>query len=114
MNLFLFQRNHRNIVDRWRSVVIRDISCRKFKEKDIRALSYRRILQEIKENHGKFSNTITTGIRLVSRKIILEHFNTLSEICGGSPAVQSLNFDVEICGGPPAVQSLNFDVDLVL
>ena len=56
---------------------------------------YHRILEKIKEIGQKFSSAITTGTRSGSRKIILEHFDTLSEIYGGSPAFQCLNFGVD-------------------
>ena len=53
---------------------------------------YQNILEKILQ---KISNAITTGSRSGSGKIILEHFDTLSEVYGGLPAVQSLNFDVD-------------------
>ena len=55
---------------------------------------YQRILEKIKEIRRKVSIVITTGTRLGSGKIILEHFDTLSEIYGGSSAGQSLNYGV--------------------
>ena len=56
---------------------------------------YKRILEKIKEIRQKFSSVITTDTRWGSGKVILEHFDTLSEIYGGSPAVQPLNFGVD-------------------
>ena len=72
------------------------LSAEKPEEKETNKSIKQTILEKIKVCQ-KFSNAITTGTRSGSGKVILEHFDTLSEIYDGSPAVQSFNFGVDTC-----------------
>ena len=48
--------------------------------------------EKLKEIRQSFSKAVTTGSRSGSGKIVLEHFDQLVQIWGGSPATESLTF----------------------
>ena len=53
---------------------------------------YNRVQEKLKEIRQNFSKAVTTGSRSGSGKIVLEHYDQLVQIWGGSPATEPLIF----------------------
>ena len=68
---------------------------RSLKERGIIKRGYNRVLEKIKDIRQKFSTAVTTGCRSGSGKIVLEHFDTLVLIWGGSPAAEPLSYGID-------------------
>ena len=56
---------------------------------------YNRILEKIKDIRQRFSNAVVQGSRSGSGKIVMEHYDRLKVIYGGSPSAVSLESGVE-------------------
>ena len=61
-------------------------------DKDMIKKGYNRVQEKLKEIRQSFSKAVTTGSRSGSGKIVLEHFDQLVQIWGGSPATEPLTF----------------------
>ena len=61
-------------------------------DKDMIKKGYNRVQEKLKEIRQSFSKAVTTGSRSGSGKIVLEHFDQLVRIWGGSPATEPLTF----------------------
>ena len=57
---------------------------------------YNRVLEKIKDISQNFANAITTGRRSGSRKIVMEFYEELVKLWGGSPTTKSLTFGVSL------------------
>ena len=57
---------------------------------------YNRVLEKIKDIHQRFSMAVTTGRRSGSGKVILEYYDKLVLIWGGSAAVEPLNYGTDL------------------
>lgn len=71
-------------------------------EKKLIKKGYQRIHEKLKEIRQNFSVAVTTGRRSGSGKIVLEFYDQLVQIWGGTPATQPLSFGAnteEINGG---------------
>ena len=53
---------------------------------------YSRVMEKIKEIRQSFSHAVTQGRRSGSGKIVMEHYDILVEISGGSPSTEPLPF----------------------
>ena len=56
---------------------------------------YKRIMEKIKKIRHSFSYAVTNGRRSGSGKIVLEHYDTLTNLFSGSASVEPLTFDLE-------------------
>ena len=56
--------------------------------------AYNRVQEKLKEIRQNFSTAVTTGSRSGSGKIVLEHFEELKLIWGGSPATKPLSIGI--------------------
>ena len=56
--------------------------------------NYSRVLEKTKGKPQKFLNAATTGRRSGSGKIVMEFYEELVKLWGGSPATKSLTFGV--------------------
>ena len=56
---------------------------------------YSRVMEKIKELRQGFSNAVTAGTRSGSGKLVMEFYDTMVEIWGGSPATEPLPFCVQ-------------------
>ena len=56
---------------------------------------YNRVLEKIKDIRQRFSTAVTTGSRSGSGKIILEYYDKLVLVWGGSAAVEPLNYRID-------------------
>jgi hypothetical protein len=61
-------------------------------DKDMIKKGYNRVQEKLKEIRQNFSKAVTTGSRSGSGKIVLEHYDQLVQIWGGSPATKPLAF----------------------
>ena len=61
-------------------------------DKDMIKKGYNRVQEKLKEIRQSFSKAVTTGSCSGSGKIVLEHFDQLVQIWGGSPATEPLTF----------------------
>ena len=53
---------------------------------------YKNIMEKIKKIRLSFSNAVTNGRRSGSGKIVLEHYDTLTNLLSGSASVETLKF----------------------
>lgn len=56
---------------------------------------YSRVMEKVKDIRQRFSKAITSGRRSGSGKIVLEFYDELVKIWGGSPATEPLPFGVQ-------------------
>ena len=56
---------------------------------------YSRVMEKIKELRQGFSNAVTAGTRSGSGKLVMEFYDTMVQIWGGSPATEPLPFGVQ-------------------
>ena len=68
-------------------------SCEKFKAQIRRG--YTRVQEKIKHLRQKFSNAVTSGTRSGSGKMVMEFYDVMVKIWGGSPATEPLQFGVQ-------------------
>ena len=64
----------------------------KKEDKDMIKRGYNRVEEKLKEIRQSFSKAVTTGSRSGSGKLVLEHYDQLVQIWGGSPATEPLTF----------------------
>ena len=64
-------------------------------EKALIRKGYSRVMEKIKELRQKFSNAVTTGSRSGSGKLVMEFYDVMVKIWGGSPSTEPLSFGVE-------------------
>ena len=70
--------------------------CKKLqREREGIEKGYNRVLAKIKDIRQRFSTAFTTGSRSGSEKIILEYYDKLVLIWGGSAAVEPLNYGID-------------------
>ena len=70
--------------------------CKKLpREREAIKKGYNRVLEKIKDIRQRFSTAVTTGSISGSGKIILEYFDKLVLVWGGSVAVESLNYGID-------------------
>ena len=70
--------------------------CKKLqREREGIKKGYNRVLEYIKDIRQRFSTAVTTGSRSGSGKIILEYYDKLVLIWGGSAAVELLNYGID-------------------
>ena len=66
----------------------------KMQEQSIKQ-GYNRILEKVKDIRQRFSKAIVQGSRSGSGNIVMEHFDSLKQIYGGSPSATKLAYGVE-------------------
>ncbi|KAJ7387351.1 hypothetical protein OS493_004342 [Desmophyllum pertusum] len=71
-----------------------DIQRRQKNDKELIKKGYNRIQEKLKEIRQNFANAVTTGSRSGSGKIVLEFFDQLKQIWGGSPSTEPLSCGV--------------------
>jgi len=64
-------------------------------EKALIKKGYSRVMEKIKELRQKFSNAVTTGSRSGSGKLVMEFYDVMVKIWGGSPSTEPLSFGVQ-------------------
>ncbi|PFX13472.1 hypothetical protein AWC38_SpisGene22439 [Stylophora pistillata] len=64
-------------------------------EKALIKKSYSRVMEKIKELRQKFCNAVTTGSRSGSGKLVMEFYDVIVKIWGGSPSTEPLSFGVQ-------------------
>lgn len=72
-----------------------DIDKRLQREKPLIKKGYTRIQEKIKDIRQNFATAVTTGSRSGSGKIVMEHYEQLKLIWGGSPSTEPLDFGVD-------------------
>ena len=68
-------------------------------EKAIIKKGYSRVMEKIKELRQRFSNAVTAGSRSGSGKLVMEFYDTMVQIWGGSPSTEPLSFGIESSEG---------------
>ncbi len=74
----------------------KEISQQRKVEKALMKRGYTRVQDKLKEIRQKFSEAVASGRRSGSGKIILESYDQLAQIWGGSPATEPLSSVLEI------------------
>ncbi|PFX21213.1 Membrane primary amine oxidase [Stylophora pistillata] len=57
--------------------------------------SYSRVMEKIKELRQKFCNAVTAGSKSGSGKLVMEFYDVMVKIWGGSPSTEPLSFGVQ-------------------
>ena len=65
------------------------------KDKSMIKLGYNRIKEKLKSIRQDYSKAVVSGTRSGSGKIVLQYFDDLASIWGGSPATEPLSFGVD-------------------
>jgi len=65
------------------------------KDKSMIKLGYNRIKEKLKSVRQDYSKAVVSGTRSGSRKIVLQYFDDLASIWGGSPATEPLSFGID-------------------
>ena len=68
-------------------------------EKAMIKKGYSRVMEKIKELRQRFSNAVTAGSRSGSGKLVMEFYDTMVQIWGGSPSTEPLSFGIESSEG---------------
>ena len=68
-------------------------------EKAMIKKGYSRVMETIKELRQRFSNAVTAGSRSGSGKLVMEFYDTMVQIWGGSPSTEPLSFGIESSEG---------------
>ena len=76
----------------------------KKKNKELIKKGYTRIQEKLKEIRQNFSHAVTTGSRSGSGKIVLEFFDQLKQIWGGSPSTQPISSGI-------STNDVNYEID---
>ena len=98
-----------------------ELQRRQKTEKELIKKGYTRVQEKLKEIRQNFANAVTTGSRSGSGKIVLEFFDQLKKIWGGSPSTEPLSCGVSTDGlndenesdtEPDVPHSSDFDADI--
>ena len=65
------------------------------KDKSMIKLGYNRIKEKLKSIRQDYSKAVVSGTRSGSGKIVLQYFDELASIWGGSPATEPLSFGID-------------------
>lgn len=79
------------------------------KHKSLTKLGYNRIKEKLKSIRQDYSKAVVSGTRSGSGKVVLQYFDDLASIWGGSPATEPLPFGVESASTTNSSDSSNVD-----
>ena len=79
------------------------------KDKSMIKLGYNRIKEKLKSIRQDYSKAVVSGTRSGSEKIVLQYFDDLASIWGGSPATEPLSFGIDSANFSTAISEILLD-----